>query len=109
MNVVIRTNCPEPPFSGPGFARFHGKSLTCSGCLNLEGEIDHEEINRLRMFPEGCICPQECDCAYPRRPDNAHEGVHYGSMFCPECNDNPNPHDQCPIHGHMSNFEFNAR
>ena len=103
--VYSRSNCEEPPFTE--FVFLHGKNFTCANCPNCTEY--NPVVPEKNLFPEGCICPQECDCQNPKTPENEHEGVHHVSMFCPVCNDNPNPHDECPVHKHMSNFEFNTR
>ena len=48
-----------------------------------------------------CICPTECDCQRPPPDDPAErDGVYGVSESCPIHNDDPDPHPECPLHGH---------
>jgi hypothetical protein len=46
-----------------------------------------------------CICTRVCDCENPDPP----EGVALGSNECPDHNEFPKPHPECPASRHWFN------
>lgn len=53
----------------------------------------------IREWKYLCMCPKECDCQNPPPMEWPNKDVVYHvSMMCPEHNENPAVHEDCPVH-----------